>query len=185
MVSREPIKTLERRVYLSYRARLRASKRLAARQAVWSTTLTVASTTLLIVSVAQLAFGSPSTRDAVLVVAVSAVLLSVTLVITSLRYASRAERLSVNYRALQSLSTEIEAARHRLWVGSRAYEEWLARYNALLDASENHTWADHIGSEPKTTREFLAVVGSNIATYWPLAGVVVALSVLAAVFWPQ
>lgn len=145
---------LERRSFKSYKSRLCASRRLAARNRAWNASLIASSTAATIASVALLSESTIYGRSGpTLLVCVSILTLVASLVASGLDYSGRSRDMFLNYRRLQRLSAEVERYVQAPNLQTHAILETLhARYDALLDESENHTEADYFRAFPDESR---------------------------------
>lgn len=146
----------EWRVLQTARARIQTAKRLERRGYAWTATLVGLVVLTLLGSVVDLAFSSSTPGlDQVVLIVLSVIALAGSLVVANREYGDRAARVSSNYRQMQSLSAEIEVHRTRAErVDLHQAREWMQRYDALLEAAENHTTADHqvarrLASDPR------------------------------------
>lgn len=154
---------LERRTYNTYKARLNATNRLASRGRSWSLSLICCSMSTTVASVALLAdrtiYGK---AGPVLLLIVSIATLVTSLASANMNYAARSRDMFVSYRKVQRLSAEVE----RLNLGSstdRTLETITAlhaRYDAILDETENHNSYDFLRSG-----EMHATL-SNSSNFW-------------------
>ena len=150
------LKRLEDRSYKTYRCRLRASGRLAARNQAWNASLIASSTATTIAAVALLTDESIyGAAGPTLVVCASILTLVASLVSSSLDYSGRSKNLFLNYRRLQRLSAEVErlAEAPDGRTNDDVVETLHRRYDALLDESENHTEADYYHAVLKGTQK--------------------------------
>lgn len=140
----ESFADLERRSFRTFKARLCASRRLAARSRAWNVSLIAASTAAAIASVGLLSDPSMYGKAGpTLLVCVSILTLVASLVTSGLDYSGRSRDMGVNYRRVQRLSAQVERLkRDPESLTAARLEELHDRYDALLDESENHTEAD-------------------------------------------
>lgn len=188
-VARKLLATLERRSYLTYMGRLRASNRLAFRNRAWNATLIAASGAVTVASVALLVYPDIYGRPGpTLLVLVSILALIASLVTSSLNYSARSRDMFRNYRRIQALSAEVERTGRLAQPTLAIVEELNRRYDALLDESENHTTADHKrvlheiaqreGKEPRPLWRQPLVVGQAAASAAPYVSLAVPILVL-------
>jgi hypothetical protein len=144
-VYEQMLRIVERRAYRTYQARLIATNRLRDRSQAWNACLVATATATTIAAIGLLAdekmYGS--TGPAVLV-AVSVLSLTVSLATSGLDYSGRSRNMFVNYRRIQRVSAEAERAAMDPSMHTKdVVDDLNARYDALLDESENHTAGDH------------------------------------------
>lgn len=135
----------ERRTLQTARGRIQTAKRLERRGHAWTAALVGLVLLTLLGSILDLAFSSATpVDDQVVVIAFSVIALAGSLVVANREYGVRAARMASNYKQMQSLSAEVEIHRTRShepdFSQARA---WMQRYDALLEAAENHTTADY------------------------------------------
>ncbi len=132
------------KTYRTYLARLRASKRLAARNRAWNTSLISTAAASTISSVALLSDeGIYGKTGPTLLVSISILTLVISLVTSGIDYSGRSRNMFLNYRRIQTVSTEAERASNTPHLQTQAVLEDLAsKYDGLLDESENHTSVD-------------------------------------------
>lgn len=140
----ERLHDFSEKTYRTYLARLRACKRLAARNRAWNTSLISTAAASTISSVALLSdetiYGKTGPT---LLVSVSILTLVISLVTAGIDYSGRSRDMFLNYRRIQAISTEAERASRTSGMQSEErLDELTSRYDGLLDESENHTSAD-------------------------------------------
>lgn len=146
------LSTFERRTYISFVSRARASKRLEVRGILWMISLSVASATALCASVFSLATADRPVSQIDLTVALfSLATLVLSLIVSVLNYAARSRDLFHSFRAVQTISSQAESLRLRV-ADLKAIEAALLKleegYQAALDKSENHTTFDYHRARP-------------------------------------
>ena len=132
------------KTYLTYLTRLTASKRLAARNRAWNTSLISTAAASTISSVALLSDATIYGKTGpTLLVSVSILTLVISLVTSGIDYSGRSRDMFLNYRRIQTVSTDAERASTTPSLQTQAVlDELTSRYNGLLDESENHTSTD-------------------------------------------
>ncbi len=144
------IEWLENRVYKTYGARRESAKRLQSRSTSWSAALV--STALASTLVAIVLLVEPrmiGEHGDVLLVLLGMLTLVSSLMVANRNYDVRSLRAFDDYRKLQRLATVLEA---RISGGltsdptSGPYKKFDAKYQEILDSSENHTPADYYRS---------------------------------------
>lgn len=165
---RAQIATLERRSYETYRARLQASIRLEQRARAWNTSLVALAFSTTVASIGMLTSESMYGGSGdVLLVCLGVLALVVSLVTSGLNYSGRSRNMFVNYRKLQAISAQAERAGLNATLHHAGFVERLhARYDAILDESENHSPADHLRLHPGSHRK-LAVLREDSLTIFP------------------
>ncbi|SCC13799.1 hypothetical protein GA0061083_2864 [Pseudarthrobacter enclensis] len=170
------VDTLEKRTFKTYEARLRACERLSRRARAWNALMISASLASLIASAAMLrnpkVYGP---NGDLLWLFVAIITLAASLIISSINYSGRSRDMFLNYRKIQSLSSELEFIRVHGAVNHDHVVALKSSYNALLDESENHTTADFLStktSPQRTTREKLTVAASWALDYAPWIAVI-------------
>lgn len=135
----------ERRTLQTARGRIQAAKRLERRGHAWTAALVGLVLLALLGSILDLAFASATpVLDQVVVITFSVIALAGSLVVANREYGVRAAHMASNYKQLQSLSAEVEVHRTRTREPDLAQVRgWMQRYDALLEAAENHTTADY------------------------------------------
>lgn len=133
---------LARKIYITYKARANAERRLRALGTQWNLSLTFVSAGVLIATVFSIQ--APTllgTYTPALLASASAVVLIQSLVVAQSNYISRADRMLDHYRRLQRLSDEAEALLAEKELGWT--EEIRNRYHDELDSIENHSALDY------------------------------------------
>lgn len=137
---------LERLTYLNYLARLEASKRLSKMDSFWTTSLSVASATLVMTSVASLTYRDRlGTATSFANTALSIAILVMTLIATNASYARRSRDMFYNYRALQQLSRTTQLLAEDDGNAAMSLANLEREYQGLLD-SENHETRDYMSA---------------------------------------
>lgn len=138
--------TLEKRSYDTYKARLEACKRLEMRARALNGLVVALSLSSLIA-----AAGMVRDRDLygpngdALWLFISILTFAASLASSSMGYAARSRNMFQNYRKLQRLSVQAEAAKSDMKQWNRERFDTLnAEYDDLLDESENHTTVDFL-----------------------------------------
>ncbi|MES9539213.1 SLATT domain-containing protein [Actinomadura sp. NPDC000600] len=139
------IERLEKRSYNTYLSRLNAYRRLARANMAWNVALVALSTSTVIASVGMLAqremYGKGG--DA-LMVALAVFSLSISLVVSSIEYGTRAKAMEENYKRIQQISVSAENLKE--YAGSdrrEKYQKLQDEYNIAMTSSENHTVHDY------------------------------------------
>lgn len=142
------VQELEGRYYKTYKARLELWKRLDRHRVVWNWYLIVSSLSTLIVSILSLASESKNTiYTEIIVIVLSLCTFTGSLVLTSLRLPERSKDAFRAYRAIQALSLRLEAGRRgETELSEREFTEIRARYDQLMDETENHSELDYFAS---------------------------------------
>jgi hypothetical protein len=122
------------------------AKRLSMRSYTWNAALVALSLASVVAGAALLQEGQlygPNGDTGMLLLGI--LVLVASLMVSTANYGDRARMAFENYRALQRLSTELEArVLHGVRRRQRAiYIEFDKRYQDLLDTSSNHSHADH------------------------------------------
>lgn len=135
----------ERRTLQTARGRIQTAKRLERRGHAWTAALVGLVLLALLGSILDLAFESATpVQDQVVLITFSVIALAGSLVVANREYGVRAARMASNYKQLQSLSAEVEVHRTRSQEPDLSQVRgWMQRYDALLEAAENHTTADY------------------------------------------
>lgn len=147
---------LESRIGRTYKARVETARRHQLRGNYWNVALVLASLTTTIVSIVSLAapevYGA---RSAVLMVALGAVTLVVSVLVSSAQFQVNAEKFFRAYRGLQKLwarahlaSSTISDAEKR----AQAASEIDSEYQEVLDDTGNHSPADFYRAFPAALR---------------------------------
>ncbi|WP_159961849.1 SLATT domain-containing protein [Blastococcus haudaquaticus] len=175
----ELLELLEQRSYATYKARLRASKRLMTRNNAWNASLIATATSTTIASVALLANdGIYGPNGDTLFVCLAVLSLTASLVTSGLNYSGRSRDMFSNYRRIQRLSAEAERAKRTPSMQNFAtVAELNAKYDELLDGSENHTEADYFhangeGSKPASVRR------ESLLSFFPYISLIIPLLLL-------
>lgn len=159
-VTQTSAKKLATRAYSTYLARLRMSKRLQAMANWWNAAQFTLSTALVTVAIVFLGFPSANTKFLqVFLVALSVLALVVSLTVTYLDFAGRAQKTVMNYRALQAFSVRTESIvdSHRR-IQTSALRDLQDEYDRLLDSSENHSHSDHFLSSVEPGKQRTKVI---------------------------
>jgi hypothetical protein len=173
------LELLERRSFATYQARLRASKRLMTRNNAWNASLIAASTATTIASVALLANNDIyGTNGETLFVCLAVLSLTASLVTSGLNYSGRSRDMFSNYRRIQRLSAEAERAKQTPSMQTFAVvEELNAKYDELLDGSENHTEADFFHAN-RTGRKPSSVWSERLLSFFPYVSLIIPVLLL-------
>lgn len=173
------------RSYKTYKARLKASERLQARQRAWNTCLIAFSVAMTISSIGLLTDGKMyGQAGPTVLVCVSVLALVASLVVAGLNYGVRSRDMFMNYRGVQRLSVETEALLDGGEADVESIRELSSRYDALLDESENHTSADFKAADPEAEVSVWHVRAAVTLTLLPYAALVVpVLVVVPFVAW--
>ena len=135
---------LERRSYKTYLARVKTAQRLRGRDNGWNFAMVALSSGLLLASVGLLVNGNVyGPHSALLITGLSVLALVASLVIANVGYGRRSRDAENNYKRIQALSLEAEQFFLRDSATQQDFLRLQDRYNALLEASENHTAADY------------------------------------------
>lgn len=142
------VKKLETRCYKTYKARLELQKRLNRHRLTWNLFLVVSSLSTLIVSILSLASASDRTIcTEIIVIVLSLCTFTGSLVLTSLRLPERSEDAFRAYRAIQSLSSRLEAKSHlETEISKEELDSIRAQYDQIMDVTENHSELDYFAS---------------------------------------
>ena len=173
------------RSYKTYKARLKASDRLQARQRAWNTSLLALSIATTTASIGLLTDSQMyGAAGPTVLVCVSVLALIVSLTVAGLNYGVRSRDMFMNYRNLQRLSVEAEALEKEPHPDGAAVRKLRDRYNALLDDSENHTSADHKLANSSADVSVWQVRASALLTCAPYVALVVpVLIVIPFIEW--
>ncbi|MFF4198994.1 SLATT domain-containing protein [Nonomuraea sp. NPDC001831] len=139
------IERLERRSYTTYLSRLNAYRRLAHANTAWNVALVALSTSTVIASVGMLVekemYGKGG--DA-LMVALAVFSLSISLVVSSVGYGTRAKAMEENYKRIQQISVSTENLKEYTGPDRREkYQKLRDEYDVAMASSENHTEHDY------------------------------------------
>jgi hypothetical protein len=145
----DSLRQLANRVERTYWARREMARRLQNRGMYWNVALVSLALSASLAGVAQLRepnlYGANG-DVAMLILGIFSLVAS--LMVATSSYAERARLAFENYRTLQRLSTELEAAVSVTQLSARAsrrlYEKFDQRYQDILDTSNNHEPADFI-----------------------------------------
>lgn len=163
----EEVATLEGRTFKTYEARLRACVRLSKRARAWNALMISASLASVIASAAMLRnpkiYGP---NGDLLWLFVAIITLTASLIISSMNYPGRSRDMFLNYRKIQSLSSELEFIRIHGSVNHDRVMVLKSSYDSLLDESENHTTADYLST--KTIAERTVGEKVTVAASWTL-----------------
>jgi hypothetical protein len=166
------------RSYKSYKARLIATERLQARQRAWNTSLLALSVATTIASIALLSddkmYGEAGPT---VLVCVAVLALVASLAVAGLNYGGRSRDMFMNYRGLQRLSVDAEAAQDAGTISNAEIQALRDRLNSLLDDSENHTSADFKRADADAPIKSRHVFRSELVTFLPYAALVIPLLV--------
>lgn len=147
----------ERRTYVTFVSRARASKRLETRGILWMIALSVASAATLCASIFSLTTSSRPVSDTDLAASLFALAtLVLSLIVSSLNFQGRSRDLFHSFRAIQRVSTRIESLREVAKTSESLENDRLALemgYQDALDQSENHTTLDYHRARPARTGE--------------------------------
>lgn len=187
------LKKFERRTYISFVSRARASERLGTRGMLWMIALSVASASALCASVISLADGArPVSRTDLGTALFTLATLVLSLIVAALNYQARSRDLFHSFRAIQRVSSQVESLRERgdsrgdIETAISALE---AAYQDALDQSENHTTMDYYKARPTRDDEnrnaderarLRATVVQGALTTFP--AVIIAVSIFWIVF---
>ena len=142
----------ERRTYITFVSRARASRRLEVRGILWMISLSVASAAALCASMFSLAIAPRPVSQIDLAAALfSLATLVLSLIVSALNYQSRSRDLFHSFRAAQRVSSQIESLRETSTDASVVAEERPSlelAYQDALDQSENHTTLDYHRARP-------------------------------------
>lgn len=138
------LEAFSEKTYRTYLARLRASKRLAARNRAWNTSLIATAAASTISSIALLSDDTIYGKTGpTLLVSIAVLMLVISLVTSGIDYSGRSRDMFLNYRRIQSISTEAERASKTPHLQTEELlDDLMRRYDGLLDESENHTSVD-------------------------------------------
>lgn len=165
--------------YKTYKARLKATERLLARQRAWNTSLLALSLATTIASIALLSddkmYGE--TGPTVLV-CVSVLALAASLAVAGLNYGTRSRDMFMNYRGIQRLSMEAQSLRDNDELDMDAVRKLSTRYQSFLDDSENHTSADFKAADPNAAVSIWRVRAAALLTLLPYIALIVPIFVL-------
>ncbi|WP_369012403.1 SLATT domain-containing protein [Nocardioides imazamoxiresistens] len=180
---RQWARTFERRTYITFVSRARASQRLQLRGTLWMIALSVASAATLCASVISLSNTARpvSTSDlSATLFALATLVLS--LITSALNYQSRSRDLFHSFRAIQRVSASIESLRATTTTDTAICDsraELESRYQDALDQSENHTTADYHRAMPEREdpdkreadrrKRLAAIAGQNALNVIPIA----------------
>lgn len=141
-----PLESLGNRVYKTYGARRELAKRLQTRGDYWNAALVIIALVTAVSSVALLVDREVlGTRGDVILAVLGVLTLVASLMVSARDYKVRSVTAFDVYRQMQRLSTDIEAAMlspSKEGIG-KAWSSFDARYQDLLDGSENHSQPDY------------------------------------------
>ncbi|MEV4477248.1 SLATT domain-containing protein [Nonomuraea sp. NPDC049504] len=144
------IERLEKRSYITYLSRLNAYRRLAHANIAWNAALVALSTSTVIASVGMLVEKNMYGKGGdALMVALAVFSLSISLVVSSVGYGTRAKAMEENYKRIQQISVLAENLKE--YTGpdrSEKYQKLLDDYHAAMASSENHTEHDYRRVQP-------------------------------------
>jgi len=148
-----PLRRIRDRSYKTYRARVQSEKRLKAIGNWWNAAQVALGSALLAVSIVFLKGDSALLPGGDVSLAVLSVLsLVVSIVISNLSYAARAQDMFRSYREIQALSVEAERwLDTKVFVPKRDLDQISRQYQVLLDTSANHTTLDYLRAEADGT----------------------------------
>lgn len=165
--------------YKTYKARLKATERLLARQRAWNTSLLALSVATTIASIALLSDGEMYGKTGpTVLVCVSALSLVASLAVAGLNYGTRSRDMFMNYRGIQRLSLEAQTLQDNADLDTDAIRKLSSRYQSLLDDSENHTSADYKAAYPDAKVSVWRLRASALLTALPYLALVVPVLVL-------
>ena len=141
----QSLRLLGERVYKTYLARLYTERRLRLCGQWWDAAQFTLAGALIAVSVISLVSElKTSTLFPAFMVILAVLSLTVAIVVSSVSYAARSRDMFGNYRGMQALSVELETLiQSKASLDMREVQNLQARYNFLLDQSENHLPIDH------------------------------------------
>jgi len=102
------------------------------------------------------------------------------LVVAGLNFGGRSRDMFMNYRRIQTLSVEAEALLIRGGANADEVDQLAARYDSLLDDSENHTESDYQRAFPDSARGAWPIKRAKLLTVAPYSALLVPLLVI----WP-
>ncbi|MGI5166408.1 SLATT domain-containing protein [Spirillospora sp. CA-253888] len=139
------IERLERRSYNTYRSRLNAYRRLADANMAWNIALVALSTSTVIASVGMLVEKNMYGKGGdALMVALAVFSLSISLVVSSVGYGTRAKAMEENYKRIQQISVSAENLKEYIGDDRREkYQKLQDEYSVAMASSENHTEYDY------------------------------------------
>lgn len=141
------LEKFERRTYITFVSRARASERLGTRGMLWMIALSVASASALCASVISLANGPhPVSRTDLGTALFTLATLVLSLIVAALNYQARSRDLFHSFRAVQRVSSQVESLRKRgesLSTIASSITSLELAYQDALDKSENHTTLDY------------------------------------------
>lgn len=186
----EWLEKFERRTYVTFLSRARASTRVATRGVLWMIALSVASAASLCVSVVSLSGAERPVSEADLASALFALAtLVLSLIVASLDFQGRSRDLFHSFRAIQRVSARAESLRElpqRPQTVEDVRSGLESAYQDALDQSENHTTLDYYLARPPRAGEHkktddrtrrLAFWAQGALTAFPV------LVILASVLW--
>jgi hypothetical protein len=148
----EWLRKFERRTYITFVSRARASERLGTRGMLWMIALSVASASALCASVISLANGPrPVSRTDLGTALFTLATLVLSLIVAALNYQARSRDLFHSFRAIQRVSSRVESLRERgesAATIASSIPALEAAYQDALDKSENHTTLDYHKARP-------------------------------------
>lgn len=146
------LEKLERRTYVTFVSRARASERLGTRGMLWMIALSVASASALCASVISLANAPrPVSHTDLSTALFTLATLVLSLIVAALNYQARSRDLFHSFRAIQRVSSQIESMRERgesTGTMSTSATSLEFAYQDALDKSENHTTLDYHKARP-------------------------------------
>lgn len=146
------LKKFERRTYITFVSRARASERLGTRGMLWMIALSVASASALCASVISLANAPRPVSHTDLGTALfTLATLVLSLIVAALNYQARSRDLFHSFRAVQRVSAQAESLRERGESPSAtetSVPSLEIAYQDALDKSENHTTLDYHKARP-------------------------------------
>jgi hypothetical protein len=184
------IERLERRSYTTYLSRLNAYRRLAHANMAWNVALVALSTSTVIAAVGMLVekemYGNGG--DA-LMVALAAFSLSISLVVSSVGYGTRAKAMEENYKRIQQISVSVENLKEYTGPDRREkYQKLQNEYDVAMTSSENHTEHDYRRTQPmppysgfgfwRRARGFFGWLRNFAAMAFPYVSLVVPVALL-------
>lgn len=175
------LENLATRSYKTYRSRLVASERLQSRNRAWNACLLSLSVATTLASVAMLSEPEMyGTAGSTILVCVSIMALVASLVVAGLNFGGRSRDMFMNYRRIQRLSVEAETLLSQGTANADEVGQLAARYESLLDDSENHTESDFQRAVPDSARGTWPIRRAKLLTVMPYSALLVPLLVI----WP-
>lgn len=176
------VKKLEDRSYKTFKARMRASQRLARRNSAWNVSLVAFSTATTVAAVGML-----TDRDMygpagdTIMAALGILSLITSLIVASMNYGSRSRALEANYKHIQRISLKAEGffIEPQSATADR-YEELFDEYSAAIESSENHSDGDYastLNRVPRSSKSALWI--ERLVTWMPYLSILAPIGILA------